>query len=512
MIKNRESSKTKILIFYFALALFLLVLCYLFPYTDDDWAWGASLGLERLSTGFRRYNGRYLGNLLVVALTRSRVLRAIVMSATFTALIRFAAKTVGKNSFSVAGLMTVGFFAAPRLLFRQAVVWTSGFTNYAVSAMLVIIYFCIASDIFKGVVKKSAALPVITAVLGLSAALFMEHITLYQIGLDVLLIIYMAVKYKKTVGFVISHLIASITGAIIMFTNAAYRRIANNGDAYRTMNGASNGVFYQIKTNLFSTIGNELVCNNVVFNLILLFFSVCLVCHFFKRNRNVAPLKKYLILGCVSFEAFFFVYPLLAAIFPAWKIFLGYTKYFNALGTIVVCLALLVISFLCITKKSVRDRVCFEIISIGGLTAPLLVVTPIGSRCFFCSYVFFMLVAAEYFFYVFKDADITLKKVFEKSFIVLSVCFAIYYISIFGYIYKADIERMDYVYEQIDSGKREINLPVMPYADYLWTSTPGNNTTFWAWRFKDFYKIDQEIKLNIISYDEWRTLEKAKKK
>lgn len=512
MVKSKENLKTKNLIFYSALALFLLVLCYLFPYTGDDWAWGASLGIERLSNGFKDYNGRYLGNLLVLLITRSRVLRAVVMAGTVTAIIRFAAKTVGKNSFSVAALLTVGFFAVPRLVFRQAVVWTSGFSNYVVPTALVIIYFCIASDIFRGVVKKTAALPVITAVLGLSTALFMENITLYQIGLDVLLIIYMAVKYKKTVGFVISHLVASIVGAAVMFTNGAYLKIANGDDGYRTMNGASNGVFSQIKTNLFSTIGNELVCNNVVFNLILLFFSVCLVYHFFKKNRNVEPLKKYLILGCVSFEAFFFVYPLLAAIFPAWKIFLGYTKYFNALGTIVVCLALLVLSFLCITKKSVRDRVCFEIISIGGLTAPLLVVTPIGSRCFFCSYVFFMLVAAEYFFYVFKDADITLEKVFEKSFIVLSVCFAIYYISIFGYIYKADTDRIDYVYEQVESGKSEINLPALPYADYLWTSTPTDNTTIWAWRFKDFYKIDQETKLNIISYDEWRTLEKAKKK
>ncbi|MGN0692308.1 MAG: hypothetical protein ACI4K7_08175, partial [Oscillospiraceae bacterium] len=44
--------------------IFFLGLAYMFPYTGDDWAWGGSLGLERLHNHFKDYNGRYLGNLL----------------------------------------------------------------------------------------------------------------------------------------------------------------------------------------------------------------------------------------------------------------------------------------------------------------------------------------------------------------------------------------------------------------------------------------------------------------
>lgn len=37
----------------------LCALCFLYPYTGDDWAWGSSIGIERLNTWFDNYSGRY---------------------------------------------------------------------------------------------------------------------------------------------------------------------------------------------------------------------------------------------------------------------------------------------------------------------------------------------------------------------------------------------------------------------------------------------------------------------
>ena len=56
----------------------LCALCFLYPYTGDDWAWGSSIGIERLNTWFDNYSGRYFGNLIVLALTRSNILKTIV--------------------------------------------------------------------------------------------------------------------------------------------------------------------------------------------------------------------------------------------------------------------------------------------------------------------------------------------------------------------------------------------------------------------------------------------------
>lgn len=53
----------------------IAILCYLFPYTGDDWAWGSKIGIDRLNNWFENYNGRYVGNLIVLAMTRSNLFK-----------------------------------------------------------------------------------------------------------------------------------------------------------------------------------------------------------------------------------------------------------------------------------------------------------------------------------------------------------------------------------------------------------------------------------------------------
>ncbi|MBE6715009.1 MAG: hypothetical protein E7575_07010 [Ruminococcaceae bacterium] len=65
------------------------ILVLLFPYSGDDWAWGSEIGLDRLETRFESYNGRYAGNLLVLILTRSNILRIFVISASLMSICIF---------------------------------------------------------------------------------------------------------------------------------------------------------------------------------------------------------------------------------------------------------------------------------------------------------------------------------------------------------------------------------------------------------------------------------------
>ena len=44
--------------FYIFFFILVLILCYFFPYTHDDWDWGSITGLERLQNGFSNFNGR----------------------------------------------------------------------------------------------------------------------------------------------------------------------------------------------------------------------------------------------------------------------------------------------------------------------------------------------------------------------------------------------------------------------------------------------------------------------
>ena len=78
MLKSNNITRKRCFVFaLIAFAVFAL-LVFLFPYSGDDWAWGSEIGIERLKNHFDNYNGRYAGNLLAMALTRSKLLDIII--------------------------------------------------------------------------------------------------------------------------------------------------------------------------------------------------------------------------------------------------------------------------------------------------------------------------------------------------------------------------------------------------------------------------------------------------
>ena len=65
------------------------------PFCSDDWAWGASVGAQRLASHFRGYNGRYLGNLLILLLTKSNFIKTIGMAVVSFSVIYLIYKYIG---------------------------------------------------------------------------------------------------------------------------------------------------------------------------------------------------------------------------------------------------------------------------------------------------------------------------------------------------------------------------------------------------------------------------------
>lgn len=503
-MEKKVRTKLKNILIMSAAFVFIFCLAYMFPYTGDDWAWGGSLGIERLKNGFADYNGRYLGNLLVIALTRSNILKAAVMSGVITSTVYLIYKTVKQKMFAVYLLALTGFFAIPRYVFRQAVVWTSGFTNYVVPTLLVIAYICIIKSIFDGDPKFRKGTFAATFLIGISAALFMENITLYQVAIDFIIIIGTLIGYKKVFAPVISHLIGSVAGCIIMFTNGAYLNIANSNDGYRTMELTSGGMAERMKENLFNVISKELALNNVILNIFIALVCIALVLKYVKENKSVSAAKKSFVWLNLFVVIAYTAYSLATALYQGWNIVLNYTKYFNSLFVVLFGISLLIISFICTKDIDVRLRLCFYIVSVAILTAPLFVVTPIGSRCFYCGYMFFVLFVCETFGYVFNCENESVRSgAFSKVFFAVCLCFAVYYVSVFGYIFMADTQRNAYVQEQIDEGKTTVEVPELPYKGYLWNSTPDPDTV-WCERYKDFHGIGQEIEFEIIKYSDWR--------
>ena len=97
--------KDRIWVRYLVCFLVCAVLAWFFPYSGDDWAWGSEIGADRLRSWFEMYNGRYVGNLFVLAMTRSNLAKALIMSVCLVGIL-FCIERIGggKSAFYTGAL------------------------------------------------------------------------------------------------------------------------------------------------------------------------------------------------------------------------------------------------------------------------------------------------------------------------------------------------------------------------------------------------------------------------
>src|SRR5690606_977741 len=98
------------------------------------------IGIDRLDSLFKDYNGRYVANLVVLVLTRAPFLAPFVIAATLTAILFLILDISRNRTVWGYGITAAVLLAMPTPLWRQTVSWVSGFTNYALSTLFVLIF------------------------------------------------------------------------------------------------------------------------------------------------------------------------------------------------------------------------------------------------------------------------------------------------------------------------------------------------------------------------------------
>lgn len=118
------------------------------PEALDDWRWGSEVGIMRLKTWFEGYNGRYFGDILVIVLTRLPiVLRSMAISGIMTAMLYLIYQL---TEYKILFIFNLCFFVVniPTSLMSQTYGWVSGFSNFCVSATM-ILGFCYIIYLFS---------------------------------------------------------------------------------------------------------------------------------------------------------------------------------------------------------------------------------------------------------------------------------------------------------------------------------------------------------------------------
>ncbi|MGN1480221.1 MAG: DUF6056 family protein [Acutalibacteraceae bacterium] len=491
-LKQKEINpylKAVIILIPVALALYLALIA---PYMMDDWAWATSTGQERLDSFFAGYNGRYLGNLYILALSKSLPLWCISLCVAALFLPYAVYKFSGSKSITVYLLTPAAVSIMSAEMFRQIIMWRSGFSNYVPPLAAVLLYLVIIRNVFDNEAPHYKKLTfLLTFFIGAAGALFMENVTLYAVLLGAAVLIYTKYKFKKVFAPHISYLIGSICGAAIMFTNSAYLNIFNNHDEvkYRTFAGLSPSPAH------IKNIATICICMFESNYRMFLTFSAILFLLAVRNlsNKKISKKRFAVLTGLVAYQV---AYSLVMMVFYDAVHQVGLAFYIGR----VLSAALLFLSFaaailLMHIERKDKEKAIFAFLSSAVLIAPLVIITPVSPRCFFAPYI--MVVLAE---------SVMLKNLLESSGKITSraafasvtavfIAGSIHYAVNFTEVHEYHQIREQYIQAQIDADADTIEVPMMPKklepfsrkGDYI-------DKTVWKDRFCEFYNIDNENK------------------
>lgn len=497
---NKKDLSFTVLLFVAFSALFSL-----FPYTGDDWAWGSEIGMDRLVSWFDNYNGRYFGNLLVMVLTRSKLVNVLLTAASMVAFCLLPKLFAKSEKFLPYALGALFFFLIPQNMRVQVVVWTAGFSNYVPPIVLIFLYLVLVRNVFDDRLPEYGKMSVvISPVIGFAAALFMENVTLYNLVAAAAIVGVAYLRFRKVYPVHLAYLGGSIAGAVMMFTNSAYGTIAQGGDEYRSS---------VLNQGLIGTIANN--TNVIVRSLFLdnlaawgILSVLCLICYVLYLRSGAGKKICHLAVGVHLLCGIVLV---ARSCNPDWLFFVNtgaaitLTILLFAAVAVGYCLSALVLIFFCVEQEKTKLRVLFLLLSIPVMAAPLLVVNPVGERCLFSSYM--MLAAASVALLVYVMERVRIPAAAQKALVavILAVCIVVLgsLVNIYRTVHHYDTLRNEYVRKQVDAGYKTVMMSRLPHEDKVWCSVPEN---LWAERYKLFHGIDPDVEFELLepaAFDEW---------
>lgn len=483
MGKSYRNEKKEYLVLFCAIAL----LCFLFPYTGDDWAWGSSIGIERLESWFDNYSGRYFGNLIVLALTRSNILKTITMAVCLTGIVFLVNRLCGKSKIGFY-LILINLLLMPVLVLRQAIVWTAGFANYTTSIFLTLIYVYFVKDIYEEEdidYSKSSILPLF--LLGVANTLIVEHLTIYNVVLGIYVLIVVYIRYKRVYIQHVAYSLGTILGTIYMFSNSVYHSVATGQDGYRTI-GSEEGIIARALQSYFDVVMVEGFLNNLILNTCLC-IAALIVWHEMKAKMT----DKGKVFGQISIWIIiaYTATTVINAVSGVQQ--LKFLRYAEGVATLAYIVAWIVVVIVIPITVMQRLKLLFVLGSTGCMIAPLLVVTPIGSRCFFASYVMQIYFLLELLSLVSDHIKKYLYRGVRYMIIVCGTAY-LYLCYIYGMIFISDQNRIAKAKTDAEKGKEVIQVENLPYEKYVWSSRPEAGSV-WEERFKLFHDIDLDVKI-----------------
>lgn len=482
-LKNFEN---KCLILFFVA---VVIIAFFFPPSADDLGWATSQGLNLLENKFEDYNGRYLGNIFAIIFARNPVLLPFIKSITLTSLLKLI-QVFSSNKSKEFLLLSSLFLIIPTPLFIQSFVWTAGFSNYCFSILIIMLGLYIVLNNNK-LSKFGFFLKYIFIVmLSISGQLFMETFSIFLIVLSVFLNVISIIKNKKIDIFYLTYMISCFIGSIIMFSNSVYLKIYNGENTYQSLSVNHKSLLstlWKCVENLLSTVSLNFIFACFPTIVFILIYSVLLYkLKGIERKENKYIFKYFTLLTVVSILIL-----LLAALV---------TKKANMLKMLAGLILLYIILFCSIVvrefkNKNAKNKTLIYLVIIILQCLPLVVVSPIGPRCFSGTYIVSILIAKEFWdeYSLFKKNTQNFSQL-KIAKILLAFLLAI---NLFCYsqVYMANNRKIEYIRSEIKNGNYTIELNHTSFRFMVYALDVEYKNSKFLQRFCEYYQLPTNIEI-----------------
>lgn len=473
-------------------AVFFLSL--LFPYTGDDLQWS----LTELSwnsfwalTKSPMVNGRYLGNLFVIVMTKNIFVRGIIISLVLGGIVYLIKKETEAPYILIWAMLIL----MPVAVWTQSIVWTSGFTNYVISTLFLLGILLLLR---RNYLSKPNFLSIMSNfALVFLGSFFIENMTVFLVIVTSILNVVYFIKHKEINVALLGTLLASVLGTVLMFIQPAYHNVFTGEDTYRSFGNGIGGLIIRCFANYVFWVHRFTAFENVA----LITSITVLLAYYYHKNKSTYQRIQKQVLSLSFYVSFaFIIYIFLSRINLEWSQGLEHMKYVNATITSFYFITLFTQIILLFRNKKCFGKILIPLIVIVGLLAPLAIVSPIGPRNFFMIYVFEMVEV----FYILKETGIDWERYKKYVSILLSIVF-IYYVSIYSYMSSVSVRRDHYVqYIANETDASLVYVPILPYSNYAHYSTYSDGYT--STNYKEYLGVRQDLELIFIEYDEWKLM------
>lgn len=473
-----SEKKLPLAVFFLSFAFFCLIM-WCAPYSSDDLEFATlpyTTFTQYLTYVLEYGNGRLLGNLCSILLSKVRVLCILVKAAVMASTVVLLPAVLGLGSVSDYLLSFLLLTTTEPAIFGEAFVWTSGFSNYMPPIwMTLVILFLLRRYPHRKHAAGKVLVCLACAVLGMASQLFIEHSS----GVNLLLALCAAAvcirrgDRQRALPAGIWLAATALGLCVMLLIPVAFHIEGNHTDTYRSVSLGS------IAAIVVSCAKNVIQLSNHHFGSCTLpmCLSAYLVLH---MTRGRFPRKwEGLLWGANSVALIYLLLNLLLSQAD----YLGKGAIFQHVFSSAFALipyAVWVAAAFRLENKTLRTKLlailAFALISL----LPLLVVSPIPTRVVLQAHVFVILGTLLCFAELRKTLPETWLATMTKAAAATALTLALLLGSIFVSIRYLSQIREDHIRRELANGATEILIFALPYEytswDHLWAQKYYNDT------------------------------------